>query len=127
MVAPSPTSAKMLDGVQLLVHEPHRGSSSIVSTCSTAVPFRRLVECAALAHPSSARWTWHEVGTADVRFHMGVTAVAGGQRLDQATRGPFAGLRPALTLAPHAHGLRRPFLGLNAEARIVAAVQGPSS
>ena len=139
---------QILVGEHLLVHEPHRGvfvRRLDVDDVRDIYTFRRLVECAALAHPSSAhglaemraavaqgmdaaaREAWHEVGTADVRFHVGVTAVAGSERLDQATRGPFAGLRPALTLAPHAHGLRRPFLGLNAEARIVAAVQGPSS
>ena len=132
--------------------------------------FRRLVECAALAHPpglrglgemraaveqgvdAAAREAWHEVGTADVRFHMGVTALADSERLDRAMRGLFAELRLAFALVPHPHELHGPFLDLNAEilelcengqadqaslllrrylddaeARIVAAVQDPGS
>ena len=164
---------QILVGEHLLVHEPHRGvfvRRLDVDDVRDIYTFRRLVECAALAHPSSARGlaemraavaqgmdaaareAWHEVGTADVRFHVGVTAVAGSERLDQAMRGLFAELRLAFALVPDAHELHRPFLDLNAEilelaergqadraslllrrylddaeARIVAAVQGPSS
>lgn len=164
---------QILVGEHLLVHEPHRGvfvRRLDVSDVRDIYTFRRLVECAALAHPSSprglvemraavaqgvdaaARGAWHEVGTADVRFHMGVTAVAGSERLDQAMRGLFAELRLAFALVPHPHELHRPFLDLNAEilelaeqgradraslllrrylddaeARIIAAVQGPGS
>lgn len=162
---------QILVAEHLLVHEPHRGvfvRRLDVADVRDIYTFRRLVECAALAHPSSprglaemraavaqgvdaaAREAWHEVGTADVRFHMGVTAVAGSERLDQAMRGLFAELRLAFALVPQPHELHRPFLDLNAEilelaehgqadraslllrrylddaeARIVAAVEGP--
>lgn len=162
---------QILVGEHLLVHEPHRGvfvRRLDVGDVRDIYTFRRLVECAALAYSANprglvemraavaqgieaaAREAWHEVGTADVRFHMGVTAVAGSERLDQAMRGLFAELRLAFALVPDPHDLHRPFLDLNveilelaeqgradqaslllrrylddAEARIVAAVEGP--
>ena len=164
---------QILVGEHLLVHEPHRGvfvRRLDVADVRDIYTFRRLVECAALAHPATtkglaemraavaqgneaaSRQAWHEVGTADVRFHMGVTAVAGSERLDQVMRGLFAELRLAFALVPDPHELHRPFLERNAEilelaergkagraslllrrylddaeARIVAAVEGPAA
>ena len=127
---------QILIGEHLLVHEPHRGvfvRRLDVRDVRDIYAFRRVVECAALARPegsrglaemraavaegydAAAREAWHEVGTADVRFHMGVTAVAGSERLDRAIRGLFAELRLAFSLVPDPPELHRPFLDLNAE------------
>jgi len=142
---------QILIGERLLVHEPHRGV--FVRRLRTPdvrdiYTFRRLVECAALAHPvqsahsahaghsahdagspdlsdlaaavadgraAARRRAWHEVGTADVRFHVAVTALGGSERLDQVMRSLFAELRLAFQLVPDPRALHRPFLARNAE------------
>lgn len=134
---------QVLIGERLLVHEPHRGvfvRRLSVADVRDIYAFRRLVECAALARPTdprglgamreavasgqeaAARRAWPEVGTADVRFHMGVTAVAGSSRLDRAVRALFAELRLAFQLVPDAQALHEPFLERNAE--ILALCEG---
>ncbi len=138
---------QILVGEHLLRHAPHRGV--FVRTMTGAdvhdlYTFRRLVECAALEHPvaprlsqgafvadlraavaaatdAAARDAWAEVGTADVRFHIAVTAAAGSVRLDHAMRATFAELRLAFALVPDPRSLHRPFVGLNAE--ILALVE----
>jgi DNA-binding GntR family transcriptional regulator len=138
---------QILVGECLLVREPHRGV--FVRTLDAAdvrdiYAFRRLVECAALADPvdeaayadmrlavtqgraAARRRDWHEVGTADVRFHVAITAVAGSERLDRAMRATFAELRLAFHLVPEPRTLHRPYLELNAEI-LELAEQGRSA
>lgn len=138
---------QILVGEHLLVREPHRGV--FVRTLDAAdvrdiYAFRRLVECAALADPveesaladmrlavtqgraAARRRDWHEVGTADVRFHVAVTAVAGSERLDRAMRATFAELRLAFHLVTDLRSLHRPYLELNAEI-LELAEQGRST
>jgi DNA-binding GntR family transcriptional regulator len=128
---------QVLIAERLLVHEPHRGVfvrrlSAVDVADIYAV--RRLLECAALEHPAEAsnglaemrlavdagraaarRRRWQQVGTADVRFHVAVTALAGSDRLDRVVRGLFAELRLSFQLVPDPHALHAPFLARNAE------------
>lgn len=126
---------QMLIAERLLVHEPHRGvfvRRLELEDVRDIYTVRRLIECAALELPAEARGLaemraavadgrsaarrrrWQEVGTADVRFHVAVTALAGSERLDWTVRGMFAELRLAFQLAPDAHALHAPFLERNA-------------
>lgn len=127
---------QVLIAERLLVHEPNRGvfvrrlaQSDVADIYRT----RRLVECGALTCPplpaavdgmraavqqaraAARRKDWAETGTADVRFHSAVTALAGSARLDSMVRGLFAELRLAFQLAPSARRLHEPFLTRNAE------------
>jgi DNA-binding GntR family transcriptional regulator len=133
---------QVLIAERLLVHEPHRGvfvrrldRADVADIYRT----RRLVECAAVESPPEAaavaamrdavaagragvrRKDWPSVGTADVRFHTAVTALAGSHRLDAIMRGLFAELRLAFHLAPSARALHEPFVARNAE--ILALVE----
>ena len=125
---------QVLIAERLLVREPHRGvfvrrlDASDVRDIYTV---RRLVECAAMAAPASirgldemraaveaahaaaARHDWYEVGNADVRFHLAITASAGSPRLDRAMRALLAELRLAFQLMDDAHALHEPFLDRN--------------
>jgi DNA-binding GntR family transcriptional regulator len=118
----------------LLVREPHRGvfvrrlhaadvrdiydvrrllacAAVAAATASDAVPdMRAAVEAARRA---AAREDWDEVGTADVRFHLAVTASLASQRLDRTMRSLFAELRLAFQLMPDPHELHAPFLDRN--------------
>lgn len=127
---------QVLIAERLLVRAPHRGvfvrrlDAADVRDIYAA---RRLVECAALATPvdrtgvhqmreavadgrrAARAGDWREVGTADVRFHVGVTACAGSARVDRAVRGLFAELRLAFALVPDPRALHAPFLERNAD------------
>lgn len=127
---------QILIGERLLVREPHRGvfvRRLDAADVRDIYDVRRLVECGALARPAELRGLaemrvavkqgraaarrrdWYDVGTADVRFHVAVTALAGSVRLDQVMRALFAELRLAFQLVPDAHVLHKPFLPRNAE------------
>jgi DNA-binding GntR family transcriptional regulator len=64
---------------------------------------------------AARRGDWQEVGTADVRFHLAVTALASSERLDRAMRALLAELRLAFLLVADAKALHAPYLLLNAE------------
>ena len=59
-------------------------------------------------------YDWYDVGTADVRFHVAVTALGGSDRLDRVTRTLCAELRLACQLVSDAYVLHKPFLPRNA-------------
>ncbi len=59
-------------------------------------------------------YDWYDVETADVRFHVAVTALGGSDRLDRVTRTLAGELRLACQLVPDAHVLHKPFLPRNA-------------
>jgi DNA-binding GntR family transcriptional regulator len=127
---------QVLIAERLLVHEPNRGvfvrrlHQADVADIYRA---RRLVECGALSgpplptavdqmreavqqgHAAARRRSWTEVGTADLRFHTAVTALAASERLDAMVRGLFAELRLAFQLVPSARHLHEPFVARNAE------------
>jgi DNA-binding GntR family transcriptional regulator len=138
---------QILIGERLLTREPHRGvfvRRLTADDVRDVYAFRRLVECAAVGHPAQPRGlvemrtalkegqtaarrkAWHDVGTADVRFHMGVAALGGSARLDRVMRALFAELRLAFQLVPDPRALHEPFLSLNAEIYALAE-QGDSS
>ena len=127
---------QILIGERLLVREAHRGV--FVRRLGAAdvrdiYNVRRLVECAALTRPAepgalvqmraavtrgraaARRRDWDDVGTADVAFHVAVTALGGSGRLDRVMRALFAELRLAFQLVPDSHVLHKPFLPRNAE------------
>jgi len=127
---------QILIGERLLVREPHRGvfvRRLDATDVRDIYNVRRLVECAALARPAeprglvemraavrqgrsaARRHDWYDVGTADVRFHVAVTALGGSGRLDRVMRALFAELRLAFQLVPDSHVLHKPFLPRNAE------------
>lgn len=127
---------QILIGERLLVREPHRGvfvrrlDAGDVRDIYAA---RRLVECAALAHPvqpralvqmraavtqgraAARRRAWHDVGTADVHFHIAITAMGGSEWLDRVMRALFAELRLAFQVVADPRALHQPFLSRNAE------------
>lgn len=125
---------QILIAERLLVREPHRGvfvRRLGVADVRDIYAVRRLVECAALAapgaargldemraavetaHAAMARGDWYEVGTADVCFHLAITASVGSARLDRAMRALLAELRLAFQLTADPHALHEPFLDRN--------------
>ena len=127
---------QILVGERLVVHEPHRGifvRRLGVADVQDIYAFRRLVECSALLRPkrdggladmqaavdqgreAARRGNWQELGTADVRFHIAVTALGGSERLTRAMRALLAELRLAFQLVQDARALHGPFLDLNVE------------
>jgi DNA-binding GntR family transcriptional regulator len=133
---------QVLIAERLLVHLPHRGvfvrrldADDVADIYRT----RRVIECGALERPgapdavagmrdavsagrrAARQRDWSAVGTADVRFHAAVTALAGSERLDAMVRGLFAELRLAFQLVPDPRALHSPYLARNAE--ILALVE----
>lgn len=125
---------QILIAERLLVREPHRGvfvRRLEAADVRDIYAVRRLIECAALAAPAStrglpemqaavetahaaaARGDWYEVGNADVRFHLAITASVGSARVDRTMRALLAELRLAFQLMADAHALHEPFLGRN--------------
>jgi DNA-binding GntR family transcriptional regulator len=94
---------------------------------------RRLVECAAVrqsggatverlavvrdavgdGETAAAEELWVDVGTANVRFHQAVVALAGSARLDEFMRQVSAELRLAFDAMTDARAFHEPFLRLN--------------
>ncbi|WP_331767277.1 GntR family transcriptional regulator [Embleya sp. NBC_00896] len=58
---------------------------------------------------------WAEVGTADLRFHRALAALAGSARIDEFMNRLLAELRLAFLAMPSARGLHEPFLRRNRE------------
>ncbi|HEY8302168.1 MAG TPA: GntR family transcriptional regulator [Jatrophihabitans sp.] len=137
---------QILIAERLLVREAHRGV--FVRRLSAAdvrdiYAVRRLLECAAVAspgaarglpemrvavddgHAAAARGDWYEVGGADVRFHLAITASVGSSRLDRTMRALFAELRLAFQLTPDARALHEPFLDRNRD--LVTLVENGSA
>lgn len=132
---------QVLVGERLLVHEPHRGvfvRRLGIDDVHDIYAFRRVVECGALAAPvrpdaladlpaavaegqaAVDRGDWVGAGTADVRFHLAVTAAAGSARLDRVVHALFVELRLAFQLVPDPSTLHGPFLPRNAEIAALA-------
>jgi DNA-binding GntR family transcriptional regulator len=128
----------------LVVHEPHRGV--FVRTLDAAdvrdiYTTRRLVECAAVRadHPppeavaeigavvdaaetAVAEERWNDVGTADLRFHSAVVALAGSHRLDALMDRILAELRLVFHVMADPHRFHEPYVQRNRE--IAELVQG---
>jgi DNA-binding GntR family transcriptional regulator len=94
---------------------------------------RRLVECAAVRHAggaageglaavrravddgeaAAAQGRWVDVGTANMRFHQALVALAGSARLDEFMRQVSAELRLAFDAMTDTQAFHEPFLRLN--------------
>lgn len=121
----------------LVVHEPHRGV--FVRTLEAGdvrdiYTTRRLVECAAVRaeNPPSAAVTeigaivagaeaavaeerWTDVGTADLRFHSAVVALAGSRRLNELMHRVLAELRLVFHVMADPHRFHEPYVHRNRE------------
>jgi DNA-binding GntR family transcriptional regulator len=76
----------------------------------------------AAADAAQEQGDWVAVGTADLRFHQAVAALAGSERINECLARLLAELRLAFGAVPSAHRLHEPFLRRNkALARLLEA------
>ncbi|SDJ86083.1 GntR family transcriptional regulator [Streptomyces indicus] len=128
---------RLLTHERLLVHELNRGVFVRILTVEDVEDIyrtRQLVECAVvrgLGRPPYAldglrgavedgrraarAEDWAGVGTANIRFHGELVALAGSRRTDELMRSVFAELRLAFHLVDDPHRLHEPYLARNAE------------
>jgi DNA-binding GntR family transcriptional regulator len=118
----------------LVVHEPHRGV--FVRTLDAGdvrdiYATRRLVECAAVraegrspaeiraavdaAEAAVADGRWSDVGTADLRFHSAIVALAGSRRLNDLMDRVMAELRLVFHVMDDPRRFHAPYVRRNAE------------
>jgi DNA-binding GntR family transcriptional regulator len=65
------------------------------------------------AEQAASRSAWHEVATADIRFHQAVTSLAGSARLDELMAAIGAELRLVFHTMPDAGPFHEPYVPLN--------------
>lgn len=128
---------RVLAHEQLVVHEPHRGvfvRTLDADDVRDIYATRRLVECAAVraegaspaavaevraavtdAETAVAEDRWHDVGTADLRFHSAVVALAGSRRLGDLMRRVMAELRLVFHAMGDPRRFHEPYVRRNAE------------
>ncbi|MFJ5778046.1 GntR family transcriptional regulator [Streptomyces sp. NPDC093094] len=128
---------RLLTHERLLVHELNRGVFVRVLTAEDVQDIyrtRALVECAVvrgLGEPpyaleglteavaqgrrAVAQDDWKALGTANIRFHRGLVALAGSPRTDELMRGVFAELRLAFHVVDDPRQLHEPYLARNEE------------
>jgi DNA-binding GntR family transcriptional regulator len=129
---------RLLGHERLLVHELHRGVFVRVLTADDVVDVYRLrrvletsavrgagsVEPARIAAVDQAVRTgeraatdelWSEVGTANMRFHQALAALAGSARVDETMRQLLAELRLAFHVMSRPGEFHAPYLGRNRE------------
>jgi DNA-binding GntR family transcriptional regulator len=128
---------RLLAHERLVVHEPHRGV--FVRTLDAGdvrdiYTTRRLVECAAVrtgnaspqvvaeiraavdaAETAVAEERWKDVGTADLRFHSAIVALAGSRRLNDLMNRVMAELRLVFHVMDDPRRLHEPYVRRNAE------------
>lgn len=131
-------SFRLLMHEHLVVHELHRGVFVRVPSAESVTDLyrvRKIVECAALrALPeaseqalaavraaveegteAAAHDKWLEVGTADLRFHQAIAALAGSPRVDEMMRGLLAELRLVFHVMANPREFHKPYLSRNRE------------
>ncbi|MEO3754058.1 GntR family transcriptional regulator [Streptomyces sp. B6B3] len=128
---------RLLTHERLLVHELNRGVFVRVVTVEDLVDLyrvRRLVECAVLRELGAPPYpldglaaavaagrrarrseAWRELGTANIRFHRELVALAGSPRTDELMRGVLAELRLVFQVMPDTRGFHEPYLVRNDE------------
>ncbi|ONK15413.1 GntR family transcriptional regulator [Streptomyces sp. MP131-18] len=133
---------RLLTHERLLVHELNRGVFVRILTVEDLVDIyrvRRLVECAALRglgappHPlggleaavaagekAARAEQWRDLGTANIRFHQEVVALAGSPRTDEVMRGILAELRLVFHVMEDPRRFHEPYLPRNRQ--ILAAL-----
>lgn len=127
---------RLLAHERLVIHEPHRGvfvRTLDADDVRDIYTTRRLVECAAVrtegappqavteiraaveaAETAVAESRWHDVGTADLRFHSAIVALAGSRRLNDMMRRMLAELRLVFHVMADPHRFHEPYLHRNA-------------
>jgi DNA-binding GntR family transcriptional regulator len=137
---------RLLTHERLLLHEPYRGVSVRVLTAHDVVDLyrvRAVIECGVVAGDrtpdeaallvrvaetvnegaaAEAKSDWQALGTANIRFHQALVALAGSPRLDDLMRGILAELRLAFHVMADPRRFHQPYLARNREilARLVA-------
>ncbi|MBA8824762.1 DNA-binding GntR family transcriptional regulator [Saccharopolyspora lacisalsi] len=135
---------RLLAHEQLLVHELHRGVFVRVLSADDVVDLyrmRRLLETGAVRHAAQAgpellaaveeavgageraaeAERWWEVGTANMRFHQALAALASSPRVDETMRQLLAELRLAFHVMSRPREFHEPYLELN---RVIAELIG---
>lgn len=127
---------RLLAHERLVIHEPHRGvfvRTLDADDVRDIYTTRRLVECAAVragdapppavaeiraavktAELAVAESRWHDVGTADLRFHSAIVALAGSRRLNDMMRRMLAELRLVFHVMADPHRFHEPYVHRNA-------------
>ncbi len=127
---------RLLTKEGLLRHLPNRGVSVAVPSMASIIDIyrvRRMVECQALAqaiaqHPARQQMReavaeqrrlaqagrWQDVGTANMRFHQAVVALADSERLDALFAHLLVELRLAFGMLRDAEFLHAPYVEMNA-------------
>jgi DNA-binding GntR family transcriptional regulator len=126
---------RLLTHERLLLHEPYRGVSVRVLSVHDVVDLyrvRKVVECGAVAAGDLATLTrvaaavadgeaagtaadWQALGTANIRFHQALVALAGSPRLDDLMRGILAELRLVFHVMADPKRFHEPYLSRNRE------------
>lgn len=126
---------RLLTHERLLLHEPYRGVSVRVLSVHDVVDLyrvRKVVECGAVAAPpydeaaldrveaavvegetAEASSDWQGLGTANIRFHRALVALAGSPRLDELMRGILAELRLVFHVMADPRRFHEPYLTRN--------------
>jgi DNA-binding GntR family transcriptional regulator len=134
---------RLLTHERLLLHEMHRGASVRKLSVDDVVDLyrvRKAVECAAVrllvaGHPGITRIEeavadgeraakaddWSHVGTANLRYHQAIVALAESPRLDELMRGVLAELRLVFHVMADPRRFYEPYLARNGE--ILARIQ----
>ena len=127
---------RLLSKEGLLRHVPNRGVFVAIPSMASIMDIyrvRRMIECQALAqaipqHPARkemreavdaqrtlrAAGKWVEVGTANMRFHKGVVALADSERLNTLFSHLLVELRLAFGMLSDAEFLHAPYIDMNA-------------
>jgi DNA-binding GntR family transcriptional regulator len=132
-------SFRLLTHERLLVHELHRGvfvRTLVQADVARLYHARRIVECAVIGELAAAggppaladvqkavddgedaarAGRWHDVGTANMRFHQALVALAGSVRLDEFMTQLLAELRLAFYVMKDPREFHEPYLTRNRE------------
>jgi DNA-binding GntR family transcriptional regulator len=126
---------RLLTHERLLLHEPYRGVSVRVLTVHDVVDLyrvRKVIECGAVAaggpggldrvaaavtegEQAETNADWQGLGTANIRFHRALVALAGSARLDDLMRGILAELRLVFHVMTDPRRFHEPYLARNRE------------
>jgi DNA-binding GntR family transcriptional regulator len=130
---------RLLTHERLLSHEPYRGVSVRVLSVHDVVDLyqvRKVIECGALSGVTSEAEKdtftavaaavaegeraeqaadWQGLGTANIRFHQALVALAGSSRLDDLMRGITAELRLVFHVMADPRRFHEPYLARNRE------------
>ncbi|MET0134471.1 MAG: GntR family transcriptional regulator [Kibdelosporangium sp.] len=140
---------RLLTHERLLAHELNRGVFVRVLSVADVIDIyrvRRMVECAAVRGLTSApdltavqsavqagtvaaeAGEWQDLGTANIRFHTAVAALAGSTRVDELMRGILAELRLVFHVMADPRRFHEPYLLRNGEiAELLAAGDWPAA